>query len=197
MTRDRAGGVALIVSAAGFIITMALHPVGGQSLTPDQLVRVMQLSTPVHALALACLPIAFFGALILSRRLDTPGAIITYGFGAVAVMNAAICSGFIAPQIANVMGQSDTWRILFTYTRFLNQSFALIYVMASSAAIVLWSLALRRQAKGLGISGLVLGPLIVITVLTRVIGLDAHGFGAIVLVQGAWSIACGVWLLKG
>jgi hypothetical protein len=190
MTRDRAGGAALIISAAGFIITMAFHPTGRELLAPGQLVPVTRMVVGVHALALACLPLAFFGALILSQRLDALGALVAYGFGVVAIMNAAVYSGLVAPRVT---GQPD----LFMYTGFLNQGFALVYVVASSVAIVLWSVVLLRRVRALGIAGLVLGPLIVVVLLTHTIGLDVHGFGAIMLGQGAWLIACGVWLLRG
>lgn len=198
MTRDRAGGIALIASATGFIITMALHPTGRELRAPGQFQHVMRLGVAVHSLALACLPVAFFGALVLSQRLDALGAIVTYGFGVVAVMSAAICSGFVAPAVASQMpAGGDIWRVLFMYTGMLNQGFALVYVIASAAAIVLWSIAMRSRAKVLGIVGIVLGPLIGLVIVTHTIGLDVHGFGAIVLAEGAWFIACGIWMLRG
>lgn len=159
----------------------------------DQVIRV---GTGVHALALLSLPVAFFGAVILSQRLEALGALIAYGFGAVAIMNAAVFDGLLVPKIAVRMSDSDTWRILFLYNGMLNQAFALVYVVASSAAIVLWSFAMRREAKVLGVVGMILGPLITIPVLTHLIGLDAHGFGMIVLVEGAWFIASGIWLVR-
>jgi hypothetical protein len=190
MTRDRAGGLALIISAVGFTITMALHPTGRELLAPGQLVAVTRMVVGVHALALACLPIAFFGALILSQRLDALGALVTYGFGIVAVMNAAVCSGLVAPRVA---GQSPE---LFAYTGYLNQAFALVYVMASCVAIVLWSIAMLKRARAIGIAGLVLGPLIIIALLSHLVGLDVHGFGAIMFTESAWFVVCGVWLLR-
>jgi len=197
MTRERAGGTALIVSAAAFIITMAFHPTGRELLAPGQFAHVMPIGVAVHALALVCLPVAFFGALVLSQRLDALGAIVTYGFGVVAIMIAAVCSGLVATAAASqIPAGGDIWRVLFTYTGMLNQAFALVYAIASSVAIVLWSVALLRHAKALGIAGAILGPLIVIVVLTHTIGLGVHGFGAIVLAEGAWFIACGIWLIR-
>ena len=159
-------------------------------LAPGRLVPVARMAVGVHALALACLPVAFFGALVLSQRLNALGALVVYGFGVVAIMNAAVYSGLIATRVA---GQSPD---LFMYTGYQNQAFALVYVVASSAAIVLWSAALFRQARSIAIAGLVLGPLIVLAVLAHLIGLDVHGFGAIVFTEAAWFIACGVWLIN-
>jgi len=159
---------------------MALHPT---TVTP--------LSVGVHALALACLPIAFYGALVLSQRLDALGALVTYGFAVAAVMNAAVYSGFVAPKVAGQLPD------LLRYTWYQNQAFALVYVIASCVAIALWSVALLRQARALGIAGLVLAPLIALVVLTHTIGLDVHGFGAITLAEAAWFIGCGIWLLRG
>jgi hypothetical protein len=179
MITNRAGGISLIVSAIGFIITMALHPT---TAGPG--------AAGVHAFALTLLPVAFIGALALSRRLETLGALVTYGFGVVAVMNAAIYSGFVATTIG---GQTPDFM---WYTHFQNQAFALVYVVASCAAIVLWSIAMLKAVKGIAIGGLIIGPLIIIAVLSHKIDLGVHGFGAIVLAQAAWFVASGVWLIR-
>jgi hypothetical protein len=200
MTRDKSGGIALIAGAVGFIITMALHPTGRELLAPGRLAPVSRMVVGVHALALVSLPIAFFGTLILSRRLDAVGALIAYAFASVAVMNAAIFSGLLAPAIASRMSDSDTWRVAFSYNGMLNQAFAFVYVVASSAAIILWSIAILRRRtlpRGIGIAGCVLGPLILVVLFTHLIGLDVHGFGAIALGQSLWFIASGIALIAG
>src|SRR5919204_2721409 len=104
MTRDAASGAALIVGAVAGVVTMSLHPSGrdlaaavGHSSGPAH------LNLFVHALAIASLPVLFFGAIGLTRRLATEpgpglatGALVTYALAAVAVLCAAVANGLVA-----------------------------------------------------------------------------------------------------
>lgn len=159
-------------------------------LAPGHQVGVTRMAVGVHALALIGLPVGFFGTIVLSQRLEALGALVAYGFGLVAVMNAAVYSGLVATRVA---GQYPD---LFLYTGYQNQGFALVYVVASCAAIVLWSIAMFKRARSIAIAGVIVGPLILIVLFSHLIGLDVHGFGAIVFAQSAWFIACGVWLVR-
>jgi hypothetical protein len=42
----------------------------------------------------------------------------------------------------------------------------------------------------------ILGPVILIVLFTRLVGLDVHGFGAVTFAESAWFIASGVWLIR-
>jgi hypothetical protein len=203
MTQDQKGGLALIAGSVGFIITMAFHPTGRELLAPGQLAPVGRLTIGVHGLALVCLPIALFGTLALSRRLDAAGALIAYGFGCAAIMIAALASGLLAPAIAARMADptanADVWHALFTYNGLVNQVFALVYAVSSAAAIVIWSTAILQRAvipRAIGIAGCVIGSAIVLAILSGHLRPDVHGFGAIVLTEGAWFVACGLALIR-
>ncbi len=207
MTDDRKSGIALITGMAGTIITMALHPTG-HDLTSGHAAFMMQLNVAVHTLALVCVPILFLGALGLMRRLDSPNrlalaGLVLFGFAEVAVMIAATMSGLVAPGLLHHMaaepGMADIWRAVLTLSGHLNQSFAQVYVVASSTAIVLWSAAILRArafSRPLGIYGCILGPLTAIAVLSGHIRLNVHGFGLVVLTQAVWFISAGVLLWK-
>lgn len=170
--------------------------------------HMMQLNVAVHSLALVCIPILFLGALGLTRRLAAPNrlalsALVMYGFADVAVMIAAATSGLIAPGLFHHMaanpGMADAWRAALALNGHINQAFAMIFVVASSAAIVLWSAAILRSSgfsRPLGIYGCIIGPLTVIAVLSGHIRLNVHGFGLVVLVQAIWFISAGILLWK-
>ena len=211
MTEDRKSGVALIAGSIGLIITMALHPVGHDLLVPGQFDRVARLAVVVHALGLICIPVMFLGALGLSRRLDSPDrlslcAVVAYGFACVAAMNAAAVSGLVAPGIARHMAAAtpasdaaNTWSVLFTYSGSLNQAFALVFVVASSVALTLWSADILRHgvfSRALGVYGCILGPLTALAVLSGHLRLNVHGFGMVVLGQAIWFIIVGVLLCR-
>jgi hypothetical protein len=208
MNDDRKSGLALITGMVGTIITMALHPTGHDLMAPGQFASMAQLNVAVHSLALVCIPILFLGALGLTRRLAAPNrlalaGLVLFGFAEVAVMIAATVSGLVTPglihHIAADPGMADMWHAVLTLNGHLNQAFALIFVVASSVAIVLWSAAMLKSkifARALGIYGCTLGPLTVLAVLSGHLSLNVHGFGLVILGQAIWFICCGVKLWR-
>ena len=180
----------MIVGAVASLVTMGIHPSAGDLLAPGRLSALSLLAAVAHALAIASLPVAFLGALALTRYVDSPAriaavAVVAYGFALAAVMVAAAVSGFVAPHalqhvVLDVPPISDEWRQLAIYTGLLNRAFAMIFVMLSSAAIMCWSVAIVRSrtlARSVGIYGVVIAPVIVIAVGSGHVALDVHGFG--------------------
>jgi hypothetical protein len=208
MTDDRKSGIALITGMAGTIITMALHPTG-HDLVAGHAASMMQLNVAVHTLALVCVPILFLGALGLTQRLASPNrlavsGLVLFGFAEVAVMIAAAASGLIAPGLFHHMSTdsptaADAWRAAMALNGHLNQAFALIFTVASSVAIVIWSTAILKSSifnRALGIYGCILGSLTILGVLSGHIRLNVHGFGLVVLGQAIWFITAGVLLCR-
>ena len=207
MKADAIYGSALIAGALAGMVTMLLHPTGNQLLSDVQ--HMAPLGVAVHALALVGLPVSFFGAIGLSRLLGTSGnaalaGLVAYGMAQLAVMIAAVASGLLAPALAGQMvsttgAEHDIAAALFHYTGAINQAFAKVFVVASSAAILLWSatiLAHGRLARGAGVLGAIVGALALFAVVVGHLRLDVHGFGAVVLCQGIWMITVGVLLAR-
>lgn len=207
MNDDRLGGIALIAGAVGGLVTMLLHPTGHDLFAPGHFAPAAFLAAAVHALAIASMPVSFLGALALSRRVESPlrlavAALVVYAFAAAAGMMAAIVSGFVGPGLAREIVGAETsagqaWRIVLDYNHRINQEFARTYVVASSAAIVLWSASIlksRSLAPGVAIYGLLVGPAIVLAVVSGHFPLDVHGFGLIVLAQAVWFVVAGARL---
>jgi hypothetical protein len=209
MTDDRKSGLAFFIGMTGTIITMALHPtahdLSGGAGHAD---HMMQLNVAVHSLVLVCIPILFLGALGLTRRLAAPdrlalSGLVLFGFAEVAVMIAAAASGLIATGLFHHMaadpGNADMWHAVLTLNGHINQAFAMIFVVASSIAIVLWSAAILKGntfSRPIGIYGCILGPLTILAVLSGHVRLNVHGFGLIVLGQAIWFICSGVTLWR-
>lgn len=209
MTNDRMGGLALIAGSVAGIITMSQHPTAEDLFAPGQLAPMARMLIAVHALALVSLPVLFLGALVLWRRLGSGdgfaiAGLVLYAFATVAVMNAAVFDGLVTASIARQIAAgtptaSEGWRIAFQYNGHLNQAFARVFVVASAAAIVLWSVAIIRNsalARALGWYGCVLGPITVFAVFPGHLRLDPHGFGLIVLGQAVWFISAGAQLCR-
>jgi hypothetical protein len=205
----RLGGIALIIGAVSGLVTMSLHPVAGaHPITPDQFEKLATLMIGVHVLAIAGVPFLFLGAFALTRRLDSSDrlalvGLVIYSLGLVAVMIAPAMSGLVGTEIlrhiAAGAADSEQWRSLMKYNFLINQAFAKIFVVASCSAVVLWSLMIvksRALAVAIGIYGLVLGPVIVIAVLSGALSLDAHGFGLVIFSQAIWFVVVGILLLR-
>jgi hypothetical protein len=207
MKGDAIYGGALIAGALAGMVTMVLHPTGNQLLADVQ--HMAPLGVAVHALALAALPVSFFGAIGLSRVLGTSGnaalaALVAYGMAQIAVMTAAVASGLLAPALAAQLvsttgAEHDVAAALFHYTGAINQAFAKVFVIASSAAILLWSTAILahgRLHRAAGILGVIVGALALLAVVIGHLRLDVHGFGAVVMAQGIWIITVGILLAR-
>jgi hypothetical protein len=209
MKDNRLGGIALIVGAVSGMITMSLHPVAGaHPITPAQFEKLTALMIGVHALAIAGIPFSFLGAFALTRRLDSPtrlaiAGLVIYSLGLIAVMIAPAISGFVGTEIlrhiiARTPG-SEQWRTLMEYNFLINQAFAKIFVVSASTAIMLWSLLIvksRALSAAIGIYGLLLGPAVIIALITGGLRLDVHGFGLIIFSQAIWFIVTGILLLR-
>jgi hypothetical protein len=91
-------------------------------------------------------------------------------------------------------GRAAVWRL----TRLLNQSFAMLFVLASTAGIVAWSLAGWRRGLPRWLSRFgVVGPVLVAAlVVVGHLRLDVHGFFAVVLVQAVWTLGAALTLRR-
>jgi hypothetical protein len=209
MKDNRLGGIALIVGAVSGMITMSLHPVAGaHPITPVQFEKLAMLMIGVHVLAIAGVPFSFLGALALARRLDSPGrlavaGLVIYGFGLVAVMIAPAMSGLVGTEVIRHMiargAGSEQWRTLMEYNFLINQAFAKIFVVASCSAVTLWSFMIlksRALSVAIGVYGMLLGPILIIAMISGGLSLDVHGFGLIIFSQAIWFIVVGILLLR-
>jgi hypothetical protein len=189
---------------------MSFHPSGHDFFEAgNQLNALITRTIIVHVPAAVSLPILFLGALALSRSLASPDrlsiiAIVAYGFAVFSAMSNVVVDGFVAPGllgklVAATPPASDMWHVLSTYNSYLNEVYAKIFVMASSAATMLWSIAIlrnRRLGLGAGIYGVILGPAIMILLASGQLTLAAHWFRLIIFAQVAWFIIVGVLLLR-
>jgi hypothetical protein len=205
MTDDRMSGLALIAGSAGVIITLSLHPSG--RITPGQIDSVARTLVAVHSLALASLPVWFLGALGLSRRGPAPdriatAALVLYGFGVAAMMNAVVFDGLVSPAVLRQIvaaspSTSEAWHIVFNYNGSLDQAFGEVFVVASSVAIALWSISIiRTLGRGVALYGCILGPATVIIVFSGMLSHSPHAFSLLIIGQTLWFASVGVLLCR-
>ena len=201
MRTDRSAALALTAGSLAGLVTMALHPTGRDAVRVASSGGTNALATAVHWLAIVAQPLVLAGALALTLRLRerrdlAVGAYVFFALGSVAVIFAAVASGFLAPGVLRGLGEADapTRALMMSalhYTSLLNQAFAAVYVVLSALAILLWSSAIlagRELSRGLAVYGLVLGALLIVGVLSGHLRLGIHGFGGVVIGQGVWMV---------
>jgi hypothetical protein len=201
---DRMSGLALIVGSVGVLLTLGLHPSGRGIIDPTTYMAVTRRLMEVHSIALLSLPLWFLGAHGLSRRLAAAGhaAIVPltfYGFGMAAMLSGVICDGLVMPglarQIVNTSpNTSQGWRIAFNANELVAITFVHVFLVASSLAIIFWSIMIARKgalARGLGYFGLVVGVGTVVAVLAGYLDQHEHAFVMSILLQAAWLVSVG------
>jgi hypothetical protein len=215
-TDTRKAGIALILGTVGDIVTMAIHPMGSGSLTAAQMNHLALASAIAHSLAIASLVPLFLGAIGLTLRLNSfeerransdrlaLAALVTFALALVAILTAAAVSGFITPTIIRKMTEDNAanamqWQMIIRAVFQFNQTFAQIYSVAASLAIVLWSASILRNGglvRRIALYGCMLPPLLIVLIAAGHIRLNVHGMAAVVLVHAVWFIGVGMQLYK-
>jgi hypothetical protein len=91
------------------------------------------------------------------------------------------------------------WKIAFNHNVLLDQAFMSVFLVASSVAIGLWSLAIVHRgalARALGIFGCLLGPGAVIGQFTGWLKQDPHIFVMALIGQAIWFFSAGVQMYR-
>jgi len=189
-TEERRAAIALLIGVIAPLLIMGMHPTGADITIGGA--RLVLINHMVHGVSLAAQPVVFLGLLGLWRRLRSDvatAALVFYAFGIVAILSAAVLSGFVAPEVV-------AERPLLFYTGQLNQGFAKVSVAAIGASLILWGVALRF-ARLPAAAGVIIGAVLVLGVLTGWLHLSASGIVIVTLLQGIWIILVAAQLLRG
>jgi hypothetical protein len=216
MTNDRWSGIALIAGSAGVIITLGLHPSGRELFEPGQFEAAARHLIAVHSLALLSLPLWFLGAYGLARRVGVGGRVdsderfafcglVFYGFALAAMMTGIVLDGLVTPglagRIVDTTGSpaNQGWRIAFNVNGIMDEAFVRVFLVASSIAVVLWSIAMLRNralSRGLGAYGCLVGLLTIVVLVSGQLSRYAHLFGLVIIGQAIWFVIAGVVLAR-
>jgi hypothetical protein len=193
------------------VLAMGLHPTAHDMLEAADGGHAQRMNVIVHGVALASVPVLLVGLIGLTSRLApsrlATAGLVTFGLAGVAVTIAAVASGSVATDLVGelagldgaAVAERDLLHRLLGYTHAWNQAFARVYVVASCAAVLLWSLAILsggRLSRAAGVAGLAVGAGVPLLVHLRHAHLDVHGFGTVVLLQSAWYVWVAVLLMR-
>jgi hypothetical protein len=211
MNRDKWCGLAVVVGAVGLVVTMVLHPTGGDL---EHIARMASVAVPVHALAIASLAVSLCGFLGLTARLRKAGdgwpalapvaGYVALAFGSVAGLGAAALNGLATPAyVQGLLDEGadaaalDAGRQVIAYAFHLNNDLSRVLIVCLAVAVLLWSAAIvatRALPRWVGALGLVAGVAALALFFAGAIGIDVHDFGLFVFGYAAWSVAAGLLL---
>lgn len=209
---SRAAGVVLIASTLLGVAVMAHHPTtsaSGLAQSFDQMQRLARLSAWVHGILIALMLGSFYGLTELAyqrglRRSLVRIGLITYATGTVAMVGAALISGFVTTQVAGFATSTsgadiETTGQLIKLCWLLNQAMAKLGVIAMSAGILAWSFDLLRSGKLVrltGAVGVLVGMASVAALMIGVLSLNVHGMMLVVVTQAIWTVMIGILLFN-
>lgn len=201
VSSERVAAAAIGIGYVSGMMVMVLHPTGSDVVHAASAGAANAMVTAVHWVAMIGQALVLAGLLGVTMRLQQArsvaiGAYVFMALGTFAVIIAAASSGLVVPGVLRgLAGADETRRTAMmgaaNYTGIVNQAFARVYVVFSAIAILGWSWAIfrgREMTRPLSYYGFVVGPALIIGVLSGQLRLDIHGFGAVVLSEGAWMV---------
>lgn len=209
--RARIAGVCIVAAAAIALAFMLAHPsVGAHDPAGfvEEMARQARAAAIVHGVLIATMYLALLGFLGLTDALGANrhaarAGFIAFALGALAHTAAATINGFVVPALTARYAEDgeagfQSLHPLLALCREMNFASAVLGVVAMSAAMLFWSLALVRRpgaARLVGATGLVIGAGLLVVTLTNALPMDVHGFTLRILAQSAWWFGAGALLI--
>jgi hypothetical protein len=209
----RKAGILLMAATVLEIAAMAHHPtVASHDIGPalEQIARMSDLSAWVHGLLIALMLVIFYIFTEFARRRGVAlpwvrAGLIAYSVGVLAMIGAALMSGFVITQVASMAAHVPEPDLrssaqLINFCAVLNQTFANLGAVLMSLGIVCWSIDLVRSrgfARVVGIFGLLIGLVPAAALVFGALHLNVTGMTQVVLLQSVWYIGIGALLIRG
>jgi hypothetical protein len=196
-------GVSFIVSAILMIVTMVLHPSGGNI---EHILKIKGVIMGSHGLAIFSLPFVGFGFWGLSVSLQTKSHLSMLGFimscfGLVAGMVAATMNGLTLPlYISNAPNtlNPDTLKAILTYGRYINIPMDYIMIAMLSFGIAIWSFLIVSTGlfpKWMGYFGLLLIGFGILGIFLQFNFANLFGFRIFIFGMASWIILMGYFMI--
>lgn len=197
-------GTCMMVGCLLLVLTMLLHPAGGNI---EHLLRIKKVIIISHSLAILSIPFIGFGFWGLSIALQTASrismlAFVIALFGLVATMFAAAVNGLVLPFFVSHLAETDynqeVARMIINYGSQLNKAMDYILMTAFVLAIGIWSALIisnGRHAKWLGYYGMLLITAGLLAAINQYNLIGLYGFRIVVFGIVSWIMATGFTLL--
>ncbi|NVJ46602.1 MAG: hypothetical protein HWE07_05720 [Cytophagia bacterium] len=203
---EKRAGLSLIIGALLMIITMTLHPVGGNI---QQLLKITTIAIVSHSIAIFSIPFSVFGFWGITRKLGTQNPMSMLGFftaciGLGGAVIAAALNGLALPFFVNrVAGSSEetleTASIIIKYGLSVNHAFDYIMIGGICTSFLIWSLVIIKKnqfPKWIAYLGLLLGLGFLALLFSGFVLVDLAGFRFFIFGIVIWILAAGIMLQK-
>lgn len=203
---EKSAGLSLMIGSFLMVVTMVLHPVGGDF---EHLLRILTIGIIAHSIAILSIPFVAYGFWGVTRRLDEEPffsriAFSFMMFGLVAVMIAAALNGLILTGFIQKFEDAspeviDSIRPIMSYNSTFNHAFDFIYIGAVCISTLFWSIATIRTKAfpvWIGYFGVALTLFAFVMIALGFVFVDLHGFRIFVFGSVAWTVLMGFSLLK-
>jgi hypothetical protein len=201
---QKLSGYSLMIGSFLMIVTMVLHPSGGNF---EHLLKIYKVAIIAHSIAIFSIPFVSFGFYGLSVALQTKSkisfsAFAISSFGLIAAMIAAAINGLTLPfyvmqHAQDVEPNLSTVKLILNYGSNLNKSMDYIFIGGSSLSMALWSAIILRNTifpKWIGYYGLLLVLLAIIGFALNVNFINLIGFRIYIFGMSSWIVLVGYLL---
>ncbi len=206
LKEQKGAGLSLIIGSLLMIVTMVLHPVGGDF---DHLLKIITVGRVSHAIAIVSVPFVAYGFWGLAYRLKEESFLSNVGFsimffGLIAVMIAAATNGLILMDFVKSYEEASeetigSLRPFFVFIRSLNHAFDFIFIGAVCLSMMFWSVAILKTkalASWVGYFGVALSAIGLILFASGYELVHLTGFRIFIFGNVAWILAVGFNLRK-
>ena len=206
MQFEKNAGRSLLISSILLVLTMVLHPAGGNI---EHILKIKTLIIVTHSIAVLALPFCMIGFWGFTKKLGAehflslPAFAISV-FGLIAAMGAAAVNGLALPLFLERYKNASTEVIesikpIIKYGSSLNHAFDYIFIGAMCLSILLWSITVLKTKKAtawLGYFGIALTLLAIVLLATGFGFVNLYGFRLFVFGVAAWIVWVSFVLLK-
>ncbi len=198
-------GISLMVGCFLMIVTMVLHPVGGDF---DHLLRIVTVGIVSHVIAIISLPFVAYGFWGLSDKIGSTFlsklSFTFMFFGLVAVMFAGAVNGIILMDfVKSYAGSSEetiaSLKPIFRLIRSFNHAFDFIFIGAVCISTGMWSISILKTKKlpiWHGWFGIIISAVALTSLMLGFVFVNLHGFRIFIFGWVAWVVAAGLLMTK-
>ena len=194
---SKLSGYSLMIGSLLMVITMVLHPSGGNI---EHILKIKTIIIVSHSLAILSIPFVAFGfwgfstALINKSRLSVLSFAISC-LGLFAVMIAATINGLTLPLYLSHITQSEynpeVITAIIRYGTFINNPMDYIFMFSLALSICIWSVLIIRSShfqKWIGYYGIAILIGGVILVISGINLVHLAGFRIVVFLIVSWIV---------
>lgn len=199
-------GASLILGSLLIVLTMVLHPSGGNI---QQIIITSKVITSTHILAICCLPFIFFGFYGLTKRIIDKYhismlAFIIINLGLIAALFAALFNGLVLPYFLNTYSKKlpenlTVLRPISNFSFAINTALDYVFICALVCAMFVYStqiIRLKTKYKWIGVLGISITTLTLLGLFNNFIFTSLFGFRIFTFSIAIWIFSVGLFLLK-